>query len=80
MGAHAHPFYRVVVSDSRRRPEGRVVEEIGHHDPMKNPKTPEIDLARFESWVGKGARPSDTVAALVKKQAAREKAEAQATA
>ena len=46
MGAHARPFYRVVVSDSRLRPEGRAIEEIGHYDPMRKPKTVEIVLKR----------------------------------
>lgn len=80
MGSHKRPFYRVVVSDSRQRPEGRVVEEIGHYDPMKKPKALDIDVARLESWVSKGAQPSETVASLMKKQRAQEKAEAQATA
>lgn len=80
MGSHKRPFYRVVVSDSRQRPEGRVVEEIGHYDPMKTPKALDVDVSKLESWIAKGAQPSDTVASLMKKQKAQDKAAAQATA
>lgn len=78
-GSHKRPFYRVVVSDQRKRPEGRVVAEIGYYDPMKTPKVLDIDLGRWDEWLAKGAQPSETIAALVKKQRAQEKSEAAAT-
>jgi len=80
MGSHKRPFYRVVVSDSRLRPEGRVVDELGHYNPMRTPKALDLDAAKLESWIAKGAQPTETVAALLKKQKAQEKAEARATA
>ena len=75
MGSHQRPFYRVVVSDSRRTPSGRVVDTVGHYDPMKNPKVVEIDVAKIDRWVGKGARLSETVSKLVHSQRKREAAE-----
>lgn len=66
MGARNNPFYRVVVSDSRRVPTGRAVEEIGYYDPTTDPATVSIDAAKVQHWVEKGAQLSPTVARLVK--------------
>jgi len=65
MGARNSPFYRVVVSDSRRVPTASAVEEVGHYDPTKNPAKVSIDAARVEYWVGKGAQLSPTVKKLL---------------
>ena len=65
MGARNSPFYRVVVSDSRRVPTASAVEEIGHYDPTKNPAKVTIDTARLDHWVGQGAQLSPTVRKLV---------------
>ena len=67
-GAHSRPFYRVVVSDSRKRPSARVVDTLGWYDPMKRPKAFELDLGRAEEWISKGAAPSETVADLLRRQ------------
>jgi small subunit ribosomal protein S16 len=64
-GSNNKPFYRVVVSDSLRTPQGRVVETVGYYDPTKNPAKVQIALDRVEHWVSKGAHPSVTVASLV---------------
>jgi small subunit ribosomal protein S16 len=66
VGATKHPSYRVVVIDSRRPRDGRALEIIGFYDPLTDPATVRIDAARVSAWVGKGARPSDTVARLIK--------------
>lgn len=75
-GTNKRPFYRIVVSDSRLTPRARVVDTVGHFDPLRKPRVAEVDLPRVEHWIGKGARPSDTVLDLVK--AARVKAAATA--
>lgn len=65
MGTTNRPFYRVIVSDSRRAPTASAIEEIGFYDPRKSPPRIEIDRARVEHWVGQGASLSDTVRQLV---------------
>jgi small subunit ribosomal protein S16 len=70
VGATKHPSYRVVVIDSRRPRDGRALEIIGFYDPLTDPATVRIDTARVDAWVGKGAKPSDTVARLLKLAAA----------
>ncbi|MEM9558252.1 MAG: 30S ribosomal protein S16 [Acidobacteriota bacterium] len=67
MGSRHRPFYRVVVSDQRRVPSATALDEIGYYDPRKRPTVLQIDLERFEHWVGQGAQPSDTVKRLAKR-------------
>lgn len=64
-GAKKAPTYRVVVADGRFPRDGRFIEEIGFY----NPKTDEIkiDAEKAKSWIGKGAQPTDTIKALLKK-------------
>lgn len=63
------PFYRIVVSDSLKTPSASTVEQIGYYDPKKEPAEVKIDKDRVAYWLGKGAKMSDTVRSLVKKQA-----------
>ena len=67
MGAHKHPFYRVVVADQRFSRDGRFIEEIGYYNPMTEPKEIKIDAERAKAWLANGAQPSETVKALFKK-------------
>ncbi len=69
MGAKKAPFYRVVVADSRYPRDGRFIEEIGYYDPTTEPATIKIDTAKADEWMKKGALPTDTVKALIKKAA-----------
>lgn len=65
MGARNNPFYRVVVSDSRNVPTASALEEIGYYDVTKNPAQVNIDTARAEHWISRGAQVSPTVKRLL---------------
>ena len=67
MGAKKAPFYRVVVADSRSPRDGKFIEEIGHYNPMTEPKDVQIDGEKAKEWMSNGAQPSDTVKRLMKK-------------
>ncbi len=67
MGAKKAPFYRVIVADSRYPRDGRFIEEIGYYDPTKDPVVLKVDDEKAKSWIAKGAQPTDTVKALLKK-------------
>jgi small subunit ribosomal protein S16 len=73
MGAKKRPFYRVVVADARSPRDGRFIEEIGYYDPATDPATIKIDEELALKWLGDGAKPSDTVKSLFKKQGIMEK-------
>lgn len=65
-GATKKPHYRVVVADSKCWRDGRFLEVLGHYDPRKSPAVVKIDVARAQHWIAKGARPSETVASLLR--------------
>ena len=76
MGARNRPFYRVVVSDSRRVPNAPAIDEIGFWDPSRQPAQLEVDRDRIEYWVKRGAGLSDSVRKLVDQAAAAKPAQA----
>ena len=61
------PFYHIVVADSRSPRDGRIVEKIGTYDPMTDPATIKLDKEKVEYWIKNGAKPTDTVKALIEK-------------
>ncbi|MEO1085997.1 MAG: 30S ribosomal protein S16 [Acidobacteriota bacterium] len=67
MGSRHRPFYRVVVSDSRRRPTSSALEEVGTYDPRQRPSRIDLKLDRIDHWLGHGAQPSETVSHIVAK-------------
>lgn len=68
-GGRTHaPYYRIVVTDSRNKTTGRVIEEIGVYQPCARPEPRvEIDAPKALEWLQHGARPSDTARNLFKK-------------
>ena len=68
MGTNKKPFYRMVVADSRMPRDGRFIENLGFFDPKTEPPTIKIDEEKALLWLSRGAQPSDTVAALLKKE------------
>ncbi len=67
IGAKKKPAYRVVVADSRSPRDGRFIEELGYYQPTADPEIIKIDEERTLLWLSRGAQPSDTVRALLKK-------------
>ena len=67
MGAKKAPFYRVIVADSRSPRDGRFIEEIGYYNPLTNPVEIKLDADKAKKWLNKGAQPTETVKALLKK-------------
>ena len=60
------PQYRIVVVDSRKKRDGRVIEEIGKYHPKEDPSYIDVVSDRAQYWLGVGAQPSDAVAQLLK--------------
>lgn len=67
-GAKKNPFYRIVVADSRAPRDGKFLEVIGTYDPLKDPIEVVVKEDRLNSWLEKGAKPTDTVASLLKRE------------
>ena len=66
MGRKKKPFYRIVVTDSRKRRDGGWIESLGIYNPVVKPPLVRIDKERLEYWKGVGAKMSDRVALLSK--------------
>jgi small subunit ribosomal protein S16 len=66
-GTHKAPFYHVVATDSRKPRDGRFLEDVGVYDPTRSPVRLELKADRVDYWLKAGARPSPTVAMLIKK-------------
>lgn len=70
-GANKRPYYRIVVADRRRPPNGRCIERIGFFNPLATDSEEKIrvDMARAQYWLSQGAKPSERVARLLKQAA-----------
>jgi small subunit ribosomal protein S16 len=66
MGRTKRPFYRIVVTDSRKRRDGGWIESIGYYNPMTEPSTVKVDKDRLTYWKSVGAKLSDRVAVITK--------------
>ena len=67
MGANKKPFFRIVATDVRSANAGNFLDELGWYQPGKQTDNYQLDLAKAEAWLAKGAQPSETVAILLKK-------------
>jgi small subunit ribosomal protein S16 len=61
MGRKKQPFYRIAVTDSRKRRDGGWIELIGYYNPMPEVKVIKFDAERLDYWLSVGATMSDRV-------------------
>jgi small subunit ribosomal protein S16 len=75
MGRRHRPFFRINAVESRTPRDGRVLEKLGHYDPLEKDATKQIILNRdrVEFWLGQGAVPSDTVSEILLRQGIKHK-------
>ena len=67
MGRKKKPFYRIVVTDSRKRRDGSWIESIGYYNPMSEPEVIKFDTERLAYWKGVGVKLSEKVASITSK-------------
>lgn len=67
MGAIRNPHYRIVVMDSRKKRDGRAIEEIGLYHPKNDPSFIRVNSERAQYWLGVGAQPTEAVVAIFKR-------------
>ena len=65
LGDKKSPFYRVVVADSRTARDGKVIEQIGTYDPLKNPAEININAELAKKWLANGAQPTETAKSIL---------------
>jgi small subunit ribosomal protein S16 len=66
-GRRHRPFFRINVIDIRSPRDGRIIEKLGHYDPLEKTSEKEIvlNIERVKYWLDKGAIPSDTVSEIL---------------
>lgn len=67
-GKTGQPSFRIVVAPHTTPVKGRYIEMLGHYQPARKPKAITLNKERVTYWISKGALPSDSVAALLKKE------------
>ncbi|MFR3783445.1 MAG: 30S ribosomal protein S16 [Clostridia bacterium] len=66
-GKKKAPFYHIVVADSKSPRDGKIIEQLGTYNPMTDSATIVLDKEKVEKWIKNGAKPTDTVKALIEK-------------
>ena len=67
-GAKKKPFYRIVVADSESPRDGKYLENVGTYNSLLDPVQVTLKSERIQYWIDQGAKPSDTVRSLLKKE------------
>jgi len=69
MGRRNRPYYRIGAYDNRTRRDGKAIEFLGTYDPLveDEAKQSNVDAERISYWLSVGAKPSETVASIIKK-------------
>ena len=67
IGRRHRPFFRINAIESRNPRNGRILEKLGHYDPIEKDEAKQIVLnrERIEYWLGQGAVPSDSVSQIL---------------
>ena len=66
MGRNKRPFYRIVVTDSRKRRDSGWIEVLGYYNPLTEPETIKVDNERLDYWKSVGAKLSARVTRITK--------------
>ena len=66
-GSRKKPIYRIVVASSESPRDGRYIEQVGLYDPTRKPTLVQFRAEKLAAWLKKGARPTQTVAQLIRK-------------
>lgn len=67
VGRKKQPQFRIVVTERHMARDGRSIETVGHYNPLTEPPTIQVDVAKVRTWLAKGATPTDTARSLLKK-------------
>ncbi len=78
LGDKKTPYYRVVVTDSRKARDGEYIEKLGTFNPLTEPAEIVLDEERTKVWLANGAQPTETARTLLVKKGLLEQAKSRA--
>lgn len=61
-------YYRIVIAEGKSKLGGKVIDTLGTYNPHDIKNTLELNMENYQSWLTKGAQPTDTIRKLVNKQ------------
>lgn len=73
-GTKKKPFFRIVAITKSAKRDGKTLEELGYYDPKKGKDKISLDRDRLAYWLKNGAKPSETVASIIKRLGVEQKA------
>ncbi|MCA9580440.1 MAG: 30S ribosomal protein S16 [Myxococcales bacterium] len=65
-GSKKRPYYHIVVINGSAARDGRFIEQIGTYDPGKPMEQATVNGERLGYWLGVGAKPSESVAKVLR--------------
>ena len=65
MGDKKSPFYRIVVTDSRKARDGAYIEKLGTFNPLTDPAEVKLDVELTKKWLANGAQPTETARTIL---------------
>lgn len=65
MGDKKSPFYRIVVTDSRKARDGAYIEKLGTFNPLVEPAEIKLDVEQTKKWLSNGAQPTETARTIL---------------
>ena len=68
MGDKKSPFYRIVVTDSRKARDGAYIEKLGTFNPLVDPAEITLDVEKTKKWIANGAQPTETARTILVKE------------
>lgn len=75
MGRRHRPFFRINAVEARTPRDGKILEKLGHYDPIEKDPAKQVVLnrERTEYWLNQGAIPTDTVSQILLRQGIKHK-------
>ena len=61
LGDKKDPFYRIVITDSRKARDGAYIDKVGYYNPTTVPAEIVVDEEKAKDWLKKGVQPTETV-------------------
>ena len=68
LGTKKKPFYRIVAMDSRTQRDGKYIDLLGYYDPMTEPVNVKLNMEKINTWLSRGAIPSQTVDSILARE------------
>lgn len=67
-GKRNQKLFRIVVAEDRSKLTGKYIDLLGHYNPKDPQNSLALDRSLYQSWLKKGAQPTNTLRLLINKK------------